>query len=220
MPRGLAVASVYRGLPIAIAAHAFDTRETRGLELRATRDAIFPLSHVSVSGGALVAQHRNWAFLDAHVATRQRRIATELIDITADSANHLHATARAAVRAGALTFGAAWTAGRHLSLGGSASSIEPDSLLLDRVLDPAFARGSLSSSTYRGERLSIGTGGITAFWQRHDLGQNINVVGIESVTAIPAMPLVKTPALQLTAGIARVRIERKTRGWVGVRWKP
>jgi hypothetical protein len=32
--------------------------------------------------------------------------------------------------------------------------------------------------------------------------------------------LVKTPALQLTAGIARVRIERKTRGWVGVRWKP
>jgi hypothetical protein len=220
MPRGLAIASVYRGLPIAIGAHAFDTRETRGLELRSTRDAVFPLSHLSASGGALVAQHRNRAFIDAHFATRQRRVASERIDIAADSANHLHATARAAVRAGDLTVGASLSAGRHLTVGGTASSLEPDSLLLDRVLDPAFARGSLTASTYRGERLSIGFGGVTAFWQRHHLGRNINVLGLETATAIPPMPLVKTPALQLTAGIARVRVERKTRGWVGVRWKP
>jgi hypothetical protein len=220
MPRGLAIASVYRGLPIAIAAHAFDTRETHGLELRATRDTVFPLSHLSISAGGLVAQHRNRAFADAHFTTRQRRIASERIDIAADSANHIHATARASVRAGGLTFGAAWTAGRHLTLGGTASSIEPDSLLLDRILDPAFARDSFIASTYRAERLSIGFGGLTAFWQRHRLGRDIDVVGLESVASIPPMPLVKTPALQLTAGIARVRIERKTRGWVGVRWKP
>jgi hypothetical protein len=220
MPRGFAIASVWRGLPIAIAAHAFDTREIRGLELRATRDAVFPLSHLSISAGALVAQHRNVAFIDAHVTTRQRRLASERIDIAADSANHLHATVRAAIRAGGLTFAAAWTAGRHLTLGGTPSSIEPDSLILDRILDPAFARGSFSSSTYHGERLSIGFGAVTAFWQRHHLTRNLDVIGIETATSIPPMPLVKTPALQLTAGLARARIERKTRGWVGVRWKP
>jgi hypothetical protein len=219
LPRGFAIASVYRGLPIAIAAHAFDTRETRGLELRATRDAVFPLSRLSISAGGLVAQHRNRAFLDAHLTTRQRRIASERIDIAADSANHFHATARAAVRAGALTLGAALSTGRHLTLGGTPSSIEPDSLLLNRILDPAFERGSLTSATYRGERLSIGLNGLTAFWQRHHLGRDLDVVGLETTSNIPPMPLVKTPALQLTAGIARVRIERKTRGWVGVRWK-
>jgi hypothetical protein len=220
MPRGFAIASVYRGLPIAITAHAFDTRETRGLELRATRDAVFPLSHLSFSAGGLVAQHRNRAFADVHFATRQRRIASERIDIAVDSANHLHVTARAGIRAGVLTFSAALSAGRHLSLGGTASSIEPDALLLDHILDPAFARGALTASTYRAERLSLGSGGVTAFWQRHHLGRDIDLIGLEAVTAIPPMPLVKTPALQLTAGIARVRIERKTRGWVGVRWKP
>jgi len=220
MPRGLAIASVYRSFPIAIAAHAFDTRETRGLELRATRDAVFPLSRISISACGLVAQHRNRAFLDAHFATRQRRIASERIDVAADSANHLHATARAALHAGALTVAAAFSAGRHLTLGGTPSSIEPDSLLLDRILDPAFERGTLSSSTYRGERLSIGFGGLTAFWQRHHLGRDIDDIGLEAATSIPAMPLVKTPALQLTAGIARVRIERKTRAWLGVRWRP
>jgi len=219
MPRGFAIASVYRGLPIAIAAHAFDTRETRGLELRATRDAIFPLSRISISTGGLVAEHRNRAFVDAHFATHQRRIASERIDVAADSANHLHATARASLRAGALTLGAALSTGRHLTLGGTASSIEPDSLLLNRILDPAFERG-LTSSTYRGERLSLGLGALTAFWQRHHLGTDIDLLGIETNVSVPPMPLVKTPALQLTAGVAQVRDTRKIRGWVGVKWKP
>jgi hypothetical protein len=220
MPRGLAIASLYRGLPIAISAHAFDTRETRGLELRATRDAVFPLSHVAISGGGVVAPHHNRAFADIHFTTRQRRVASERIDIAADSANHVHASARAALHAGALTFGGSLSAGRHLTLGGTPSSIEPDSLLLNRILDPAFERSSFTAPTYRAERLSIGFAGTTIFWQRHHLGQNIDAVGLETATAIPAMPLVKTPALQLTAGIARVRLERKTRGWLAVRWRP
>ncbi|MEA2413356.1 MAG: hypothetical protein QOI58_13 [Thermoanaerobaculia bacterium] len=220
MPRGFAIASVWRGLPIAIAAHAFDARETRGLELRATRDAVFPLSHLSISAGALFAEHRNLAFADAHLTAHQRRLASERIDIAADSANHLHATARAAVRAGALTLGAALSTGRHLTLGGTASSIEPDSLLFDRILDPAFARDSFTASTYRAERLSIELGSLTAFWQRHHLGTDIDLYGVESNFSIPAMPLVKTPALQLTAGVAELRMARKIRGWVGVRWTP
>jgi hypothetical protein len=220
MPRGAAIASAWRGLPITIGAHLFDTRYERGLELRATRDAVFPLARVSISGGGLLEQHCNRAFLDAHVITWQRRTASERIDIIADSANHIQATARAALRSGGLTFGASFTEGRHLTLGGTASTIEPDSLLTGRILDPAFERGSLTAATYRGERLSIGASGLTAFWQRHHLGSDVDLVGIESNISVPSMPLVKTPALELTAGVAQVRVTRKTRGWVGVRWKP
>jgi hypothetical protein len=220
MPRGAALASVWRGLPITLGAHLFDTRNTRGLELRATRAATFPLARIAISGGGLFEQHHNRAFLDAHAVTWQRRIASERIDIATDSAHHLQATARVALRAAGLTFAAAFTEGRHLTLGGTPSTIEPDSLLIDRLLDPAFERGSFSSATYRGQRLSIGTSILAAFWQRHHLGADNDVIGLETNFSIPPMPLVKTPGLQLTAGVAQVRATRKMRGWVGVRWKP
>ena len=220
MPRGAAIASTWHGLPIALGAHLFDSRETHGLELRASRDAAFPLARLSLSGGELIEQHRSRAFLDAHFATWQRRLASERIDVAADSANHIQATARAAFRSGGLTFGASFTEGRHLTLGGIASTIEPDSLLIDRVLDPAQERGTLTGATYRGERLSIRSSGLTLFWQRHHLGRDVDEIGIESSAFIPPMPLVKTPGLQLTAGVARVRIEAKTRAWLALRWQP
>ena len=220
LPRGAAIASTWRGLPVAVGAHVFDSRETYGLELRATRDIAFPLARLSVSGGGLFEQHRNRAFLDAHLATWQRRIASERIDVAADSANHIQVTARAALRAGGLTFGAELSEGRHLVLGGAASTIEPNSLLIGRMLDPALERGMLTAVSYRGERLFIGASGITAFWQRHHLGGDVDLVGIESSASIPPIPLLKTPALQLTAGVARVRIARKTRAWLAFRWRP
>jgi hypothetical protein len=220
MPRGAAVATVWRGLPVDLGAHLFDTRGTHGLELRATRDAVFPLADISLSGGGLFEQTRNAAFADAHVSIRQRRIASERIDIAVDSANHIQATAHAAVRAAGLVFGASLTEGRHLSLGGAASTIEPDSLLIERILDPAFERDTLTAAAYRGERLSISSSGLTAFWQRHHLGSDTDAVGIESSMHVPPIPLVKTPALQLTAGVARVRVVRKTRAWLALRWQP
>jgi hypothetical protein len=220
MPRGVAIASVWRGLPIALGVHAFDSRDTHGLELRATRDAVFPTTRLSISGGGLFERNRNRAFVDAHLLTRQRRIASERIDIAADSANHVQATARAGLRAAGLTFSASISEGRHLTLGGAASTIEPDALLIDRILDPAFERGTITSANYRGERLSIAFSGLTAFWQRHHLGSNLDLIGAETTAVIPPMPLVKTPALQLTAGVARVKVTKKTRGWVAVRWKP
>jgi hypothetical protein len=220
MPRGAAIAATWRGLPITLGAHLFDTRDTRGLELRATRAATFPLARISISGGGLFEQHHNRAFLDVHAVTWQRRIASERIDIAADSAHHLQATARAAIRAAGLNFAASFTEGRHVTLGGTPSTIEPDSLLIERLLDPAFERDSFSGATYRGERLSIGTSTLTAFWQRHHFDADIDVIGLETNFSIPPMPLVKTPALQLTAGVAQVRATRKMRGWVGVRWRP
>ena len=224
MPRGAAIASTWRGFPIAIGAHVFDSRETRGAELRATRDEAFPIAHVSVSGGGLFEQHRNRAFIGARVVTWQRRIAVERIDIVADSANHMQATARAAVRFGGFTLGAEGVEGRHVEVGGAASTIEPDSLLIARILDPALERGALTGGTYRGERLFVGSSGLSAFWQRHHLGNDIDLdidlIGIESSIAVPPLPLLKTPGLQLTGGVARVRIAGRTRAWLTIRWMP
>ncbi len=220
MPRGLAIASVWRGWPIDAGAHLFDARETRGLELRATRDAVFPVGRLSVSGGGLFARDRNRAFAEAHGATWQRRIASERVELAADSAHHLRATVGASVHAAGLTLSAQFTTGRHLTLGGIASTIEPSSLLMERILDPAFARNSFAPPSYRGERVALGAMGVTAFWQRHHLGVDSDLFGLETAAAIPPMPLVKTPALQLTAGIAQVRRTHKTRGWVGLRWQP
>ena len=224
MPRGAAIASMWRGFPVAIGAHLFDSRETRGVELRATRDVAFPRAHVSISGGGLFERNRNRAFIDAHVATWQRRIAVERIDVVADSANRLQATARAAVRAGGVTVGAEVVEGRHVALGGAASTIEPDSLLIGRILDPALARGTLDGTSYRGERLFIGSSGVTAFWQRHHLGNDnaldIDLIGIESSIDVPPLPLLKTPGLQLTGGVARVGVAARTRAWLAIRWSP
>ena len=220
MPRGAAIVTTYRSLPITLGAHLFDSRDTRGVELRATREATFPLARFSISAGGLFEQHRNRAFVDVHAVTWQRRSASERIDIAADSANHLQATARAVVHASGLAFAASLTEGRHLVLGGTPSTIEPDSLLIERLLDPAFARDSFSSPTYRGERLSIETSTLTVFWQRHHLGTDIDLFGLETNFSILPMPLVKTPGLELTAGVAQVRVTRKIRGWLGVRWKP
>jgi Tol biopolymer transport system component len=220
MPRGAAIATVYHGLPIDLGAHVFDSRDTRGVELRATRNSVFPLANILISGGGLFAQHCNRAFLEIRASTHQQRLAAERIAINIDSANHLQATARAVVHAGGLTLGASVTEGRHVSLGGIASSIEPDSLLIERILDPAFDRDTLTASTYRGERLFIVASGLTFFWQRHHLVDDVDLFGVETSASIPAMPLIKTPALQLIAGVAQLRAGRKVRGWVGVRWRP
>ncbi len=220
LPRGLAIASVWRGWPVDLGVHAFDSRESRGVELRAGREAEFPLARISVRGGGLFERNRNRGFIDAHAVTWQRRFASEGIDVAADSANHMQATARAALRLGGLTFGAQLGAGRNLSLGGAASTIEPDSLMITRVLDPALERDSMIGKSYRAERLSIGASGVTLFWQRHHLGRDIDLLGIESSVTVPPMPIVKTPALQLSGGIAQVRATRKTRGWLTMRWRP
>ena len=220
MPRGIAIASTWRALPIDLGAHLFESHDSRGVELRGTREMEFPLAGLSVSGGELFERNRNRAFFDVHAATWQRRIASERIDVAADSANHAQATARASMHLGGLTFGAALGAGRNLSLGGAASTIEPDSLLIARILDPALERDSVTGKSYRQERLSIGRSELSLFWQRHHLGSDTDLLGIESSMSVPPMPIVKTPALQLTGGVARVHATRKTRAWLTMRWRP
>ena len=71
---------------------------------------------------------------------------------------------------------------------------------------------------YRGLRAELTASGLTAFWQRH--GAGLTVRGIEVTSHTPAMPLMRLPAFDLTAGVARVTGLRGTKGWLSLRWRP
>lgn len=214
--RGAAVASVWRGWPVDVGVHLFHADGENGAELRGRWDARFPLSRLAVEGGVA----SGGSFLHASFATRQRRLAYERLDVAADSDRHLRATARAALRAGGLEMAAQYTYGRRLAVGGAASSIEPESLLIARVLDPALDRDTLAGERYRGGRVELRSGAVAAFWQRHAANRTIDLYGLEATLSRDPLPIVKAAGLDLTAGIARVRQERKTRAWLAMRWRP
>ena len=108
-----------------------------------------------------------------------------------------------------------------MSVGGVASSIVPDALLIGRVLDPALPLGFAAAGRYRGARGDVILSSVDFFWQRHDLDtHNIDVRGIElSLRSLP-IPLLGLPAVDLTAGAARVGGIRGVKGWLALRWRP
>jgi hypothetical protein len=189
---------------------------------------VFPRSRLSVEAGV-----QDRAFVRSTFTTRQRRLATESLTIAVDSRDHATATARASLRFGDWRVGGTFTAGRRMSVGGVASSIEPDALLVGRILDAALRRGAAFAERYRGVRLEVSSGDLTFFWQRHHAGSmwsgglqpadccaHIDVIGVETTLATDPLPLLKALSLDLTAGIARVRPENKTRAWLALRWRP
>jgi hypothetical protein len=233
--RGGALATVWRGWPVDVGAHLFALRHgERGGELRATWNAEFP-SRMRVSAGTLWCDEcrtgfspseRNDGlkpvlhFAEASFRVRQRKIASERVDLAADSARHLRATARAVFRAGGFELAGALTEGRRMSVGGAASSIEPQSLFIARVLDQALDRDALLAEHYRGERAELRSGPFAAFWQRHSASRTVDVYGLEGTFNRDPLPIVKAAGLDLTLGIARVRQDQKTRAWIAMRWRP
>jgi hypothetical protein len=221
--RGAAVASVWRGWPVDVGLHVWRPASAGRVpaeagtytELRGRWDARYPGSRLVVEGGT-----GSRSFLQASFATRQRRLAYERVDVAADSDRHFRATARAALGAGGLEAAAQFTYGRRLAVGGAASSIEPESLFIGRVLDPALDRDTLAGERYRGERVELRSGAVAAFWQRHRTNRTIDLYGLEVTLSRDPLPIVKAAGLDLTAGIARVRQERKTRAWLAMRWRP
>ena len=218
--RGGAIVGVWRGWPVDVGAHLYSLRHgSRGGELRATWNAAFPLSRLRLSAGA----RSGASFFEGTFSTRQRKIAAERLDLAADSARHVRATARAALRAGDLEFAAQLTEGRRMSVGGAATSIEPESLFIARVLDPALDRNAFFAQRYRGGRAEFRSGAIAAFWQRHEANstnRTIDLYGLEATLHREPTPIVKAAGLDLTLGVARVRTERKTRAWLAMRWRP
>jgi len=124
-----------------------------------------------------------------------------------------------------------------MSVGGVASSIVPDALLIGRVLDPALPLGFAAARRYRGVRGDVILSSVDFFWQRHSVGTDsvrsgfsrtrpaeagphTDVRGIELSLRSAPVPLLGLPAFDLTAGAARVRGVRGVKGWLALRWRP
>ena len=202
---GSAIAATWRGWPVAITAHV--TRHD--LELHGNYDVHGPTTLFTLEGGALGAR----GFVDASFSLRRKREGATL-RIAADSKNHARASARLAVRHLAVMVEAA----HRMTIGGVASTITPDALLIERVIDPALPRAFTQIENYRGARAELTAGGLTAFWQRHSA--NLTVRGLQITAHTPPMPLLQVPALDVTAGGARVSGLRGTKGWISLRWRP
>ena len=207
-----AIAATWRGWPIDVTAHAF----RHGVELRGNYDVHTPLTLATLEAGALGGSSSRGFFDGSFTAHRKKDSATARIAF--DSKQHARASLRAAMRLGGLRAAASAETGHRMSLGGVASSTDPDSLLIERVLDPALPPAFAAVRSYRGARVEISASGLTAFWQRHS--GDVNVRGLEVSLHAPPVPLLGIAAFDLTAGAARVEGLRGTKGWINLRWRP
>ena len=205
---GAALAAAYRGLPVDIGLHAY----RHGAEVRGTWDAVFPRSSLTLSGGAL----RSTRFFEGSFGAHQRELSAERIDLAADSEHHQRAT----LTARAKMLRVSLTGARNVAVGGVATSVEPESLFIARILDPALPRDFDFAGRYRGARAEIVSGPVSLFAQRHHASRDLDLFGIEARLSRYPTPLVKAAGIGVTAGVARVRQERATRAWLALRWRP
>lgn len=119
----------------------------------------------------------------------------------------------------------------QFEIGGARGSLLPDAATGNRVDVSALPTGVLRGRRYDSARLDLRAGGglPSLFVQRvqADVGagdDEISLAGIEWSMALDAMPIVRIPALELKAGVARVFddgiLEDETSFWVTMRWKP
>ncbi|HEY8848974.1 MAG TPA: hypothetical protein VIO12_06755, partial [Thermoanaerobaculia bacterium] len=216
--RGTALALAWRGLPVALTAHLFTLRGRHGAEFRAEFARTAPLSLSRIEAGGLAGtDHR--AFVDGSYALHVHHTSAG-VRVAADSARHARGSLHVGTRIGGVRLAASVESGRRMSVGGVASSVDPDALLIGRVVDPALPIAFGSASHYRGARGEVNLSGLTAFWQRHDVGHTVDVRGIELALRSQPVPLLRLPAFELTAGAARVTDIRGVKGWLALRWRP
>jgi hypothetical protein len=249
--RGGSLAAAWRGWPVGLSAHLFRAEErgsgafhATGGELRAAWQGTWPQHAVSLQSGALSVRDdgltRTLLFVDSSLRCRQvtgGATFSEELQLAGESGNGAHhgrvvATGRG--RFGGLRLGLQAQrdegSGRPLRLGGVATSILPESFMADRLLDPALPYAAMAGDRYAGLRGEVIMSGLTAFWQRHDLGGGgrLSLAGVSAELTSPPVPLVKLPALDLTVGVARLLDEPsagriaggRTRGWIALKWRP
>jgi Tol biopolymer transport system component len=237
---GAAVASIFRGWPVALSAHAFHATNAdtprHGLELRGSWRMVWPLQTLTVDGGTLAGSKRR-VFLGGSLEGRQAHgplrseQSLQLEGDRSSGASHGRAVLRASVRTSGLRVGVryqrdasqrAQADGDEVAVGGIGSSLTPLSASATRVFDPALPVRSLIGARYEGRRLELGSGLFTAFLQQHRIpDEKVSLAGVEVRLHSDAMPILKAAALDLTAGIARtLQSPRHTRAWLSVRWRP
>jgi hypothetical protein len=207
-----------------------------GLELRSSWKATTPLLTYTVDAGGLVGKPLDLAFVDASAGIRQIagawRAEEDLrVSAEAGSMRHVRAVAQGTIRRGAFR-----VTGRYqhdqmkgddaVGIGGVLSSILPRSAIPNRVVDPALPPGTLSARQYDGLRLEVTTPFLpaTLFYQRHRAEPvSLSLLGLQVTLKSAANPLLRVPALDLTAGVARVLDEplrNRTKWWLAMRWTP
>jgi hypothetical protein len=220
--RGATIAALWKGWPVDVRAQAYTAPKQHGLELRGLWNGVYPQSEVGVEAGSLWgAGAPAGGFFTATLHTRQRQL-REHFAIAAES-KHARAFGRIETRLGGIRLGAEAQRDQsrrdeNILLGGIAPTILPESAVANRVLDPALETATLAGTRYTGARADLSLSGITLFYRQHRMNERLNEEGVEFATRMPAMPLLKTPALDLTAGAARVL--QRTRWWIGVRLSP
>src|SRR5205085_11849784 len=172
--------------------------------------------HAGAVRAAAWPPHSIVRFAEGSLGMHQRDIAAERIDVAADSASHQRAT----LTARAKMLRVALTGARNVALGGVATSVDPESLFIARILDPALPRDFDFARSYRGARAELVSGPVSLFAQRHHATRDLDLFGIEARLSRDPTPLVKAAGLDVTVGVARVRQERATRGWLALRWRP
>jgi hypothetical protein len=237
--RGVGVASTWRGWPIAISGHAFtandDVVKRNGLEVRGSWMWHAPLSTFSIDAGGLTGKPLDIGFAEA--SFRQRQIvstwrANEEIRISAEggSITHYRGIARASLRGGAFSMAGEvqHDEARHdgIDVGGIESSILPRSAIPNRVFDPALPIGTLSGRRHDGTRVELNLPFLpaTMFYQRHRTDTtSLSLAGLQVTLVSNATPILRLPALDVTAGAARILDEplrNRTKWWFAMRWRP
>jgi hypothetical protein len=235
-PSGLALASAWRGWPIELRAHIYSTSDDaavrdvsndRGVELRGVWSRTFPLSRLTLEAGAL---SDDLVFGSGAFSTRQVLSASRLeegLRVEVDD-RHYRGVATAGYRTSSWRIAARYQhdGGDRVTLGGLASTLLPRSAYALRVLDPALPVAVLAGDDYDGWRIesTVPFLPITAFYQRHELGgSRLSLAGGEVRLNSEADPILKVPGLELTLGVAYVfdaPLERDTKWWLGMRWRP
>ncbi len=238
--RGVAVASAWRGWPVTVSAHLFKSEDRRvesdGAELRGSWTRHFPAGLVAVDGGALAADPLTFGFAEVRGQMRQVRgswrAAGELeVAAQAGDAQHYRVAGGMAMRSGSFRMGMRFQADEVLDdgileVGGLPSSILPRSAYSQRILDPALPPGTLRGDRYTGGRVEVALPSLpfTTFYQRHQMrSARLSLAGIELAVRSEPLPLLGLPALEMTAGAARIfdePLKNDTKWWFGVRWLP
>ncbi len=242
--RGGAIASTWRGGPVAISGHLFSADDEpvkrRGLAVRGSWTGQWPLTTIAIEAGGLTGRPLDIGFVQA--ALRQRQVLStwrmdEELRLAgeAGSLHHYRAAGRVSVRRGSLALAVRYqhdqTENReprteNIEVGGIESSILPPSAIPNRVFDPALPLGRLSGRRYDGARIeaTLPILPATAFYQRHRTERaTLALAGLQMNLASAPLPVLRLPALDFTAGVARILDEplhNRTEWWIGMRWRP
>ena len=131
----------------------------------------------------------------------------------------------------------AWTRGRvsgaaHpldlFQVGGTGSSLLPETLLASRIEAPALPVGALVGDEVESQRAELTLDFFPAplFFERHRIGGEgdwLRVAGLEWRVRLPPMPIALLPALDLRAGAARVldgALDGEERWWIALVVRP